>query len=892
MVGETTSIERVGAEIINTYLFDHVWNEPVSEYRSNIRPAKFSKRTVVGTFATTEGNIVLPTEREAYIVWTVGSDELGFTLNLNRGEWVDTARCISDYRTKFDFYDIQGRMFHKSGVYIRYNSDRRVMFIAAKKELIYKCSSIETINRNEVFLTTSFDSSIANDITLLSFKVGSLDSNDTDYQLEVDKLLAKARPETIIIYKNGVEITQGGSPNLTHGDWFDFIVDENIVFAFDVDLVSTHESPAYLSETDEMWKQLIHIPKALNPDNCICTHDTCDFYIRRAEGTTPYGLYMHRVAEHSVTQVTHNDFSIPLIVIDAYRDYLKEQEIFVHVVVRRHDKDNYLIPDANYIFLLYSDTHDDQRIIDILCGLGPSNIPWWRATNLEYSIFVRMMFDTPNSLLIDKDLMNEYIDALGYFHVINLLCPRILDTTVVEPNHTFIINKPMIYQNYDTYPLLYLNGKHIPFSKIKYSNTPDNTIFLTLDENLVIKKNDIITTIFCLSSNNKCCAFELDTDNLVINLPYTDPVVYLKTDTANNETIVGVNGTYLKSFMEVNQGDNIYGYRDNHDGTCTLTFNNQYIGGYFVIQNRYATYRLSYDITELVTSGKTMAINLEQQDADTLEFAPILNIENTAVYYNNKYLVKGIDYNITTLKDKDGNICNIELIIQSMDHYTDDMNQLDILINQDAIYDNSFGFMIDDKLYDDTPVNLMYSDIATCHVAGTLERNITNKGNYTLLPNGKYETGSIWELQTAVPRMVIDFIAKYSDRTDSDRIAILNEYFKELPEKEPDVIVIDEKHRIYSSFLNELIRLTLEGSVTVTIDPDQDRLDSALMQFDTIKSNDVVFGNLDQRFVDYYPQYVNQEIPPEYKTTVDYLINTYLPKNKYPSLHSVAEECR
>ena len=887
----TISTERACAEILNTYLFENVWNEPVSEYRSNIAPAKFMTNAVVGSVATTEGNIPLPTERETYYLWSVGSDELAVNLAIPDRTWVSTSDCITKHRVKIDFYDVYGRMASKCAVYLRYSNDRRCLLIAAKKDMLYKCFDYETIIANRVYLTTYFDSDISNSIRIASFKITTPDTAGSSYQAEIDRLLHNIPEHQRLFFKNGIEITQGGSPALTEGDYIDVIVDTNIVFAFDVDLVTRHERPAYLSIKDKMWKQLIHIPKALNPDNLIYTHDTCDFFIRRKEGVRPHGRYLHRVANASITQVTHNDFAIPILVMDAYRDYLQEQEIEVHVVVRRHDKNNILIREANYLQLLYIAEHDDDKIIDILCGLGPSNIPWWRADNLEQSKFVEMMFDTPNNMNLNQAHMDTYIDTLGYHHVINLLCQRTVDITVAKGfTNSFLLTKPMLYNNYSVIPVVYLNGKHIPFDKVKYVDE-NNSVFVSLDKSIVVKTNDIITTVFYLSGTNRCYKFTLTNDNLKLTIPYREPIVYEEQDTANDKVVLACNRRYTKCFNYIRPGDNIYSRRDNGDGTCTLTFNSNYLGSVFTVQNKYASYQLQQDCTNIVQQGASIAIPLVYGNMDTGEQVPILSKEDVVVYYNGKYLVKDIDYNVSDILDEDDNICATEVVIQSMDHYTDTKNVVEILVNQDIVRDTSSGFVIDNKLYDDSPVNLQYTNTTLVHVAGKLVRDSTNHGNYTLLPENKYHTGDIWEIQTAVPKVISDFIAVYSSKNDDERLNIMNEYFSTAPLPEPEYIVLDGKHRIYSVFLNEVIREILNDSFAISVDPDVNRLDEALGPYVHFKNNDVVYNELDGRFVDYYPQYTNQAVPIDKKATVEYLVANYLPKNTNPSLHSTAEEC-
>ena len=99
---------------------------------------------------------------------------------------------------------------------------------------------------------------------------------------------------------------------------------------------------------------------------------------------------------------------------------------------------------------------------------------------------------------------------------------------------------------------------------------------------------------------------------------------------------------------------------------------------------------------------------------------------------------------------------------------------------------------------------------------------------------------------------------------------------------------MERKRRIYSTMLNSIIHDVLSGKLDIVYDPDISRLNSAIRPYLYLKSMDLVFkqGN-DQRFLDYYPQYINYEIDTALKPVIDLLIRTYMPKNIDPTMEVV-----
>lgn len=883
--------ESICCHVINHYLFDKVWNESPSEYRVNIKPTLMKKGSSVGSFSLLDATIMLPTASDSYYVWAISAEDFNIGLKFPDNTWVDGEEVANTYNTLLQLYSVSGSMLHKGFTYYRYNLSRSVIFIAVKKDMVRKC--IPTMNEVEdVYLTVYFDSDIQNDIRVISRqKTNKVTENN--FRREIDTILNSCTNlDQLQIYKNGIEVTPDKNKlTWSNGDYIDVVVDENIVFAVDIDITYQDQNPVFLSEKDSIWKQLIHIPKASNPDNKVITHNTCDFWIRRRLTEDAYGKYLHRVKADDrrpvVNQVTHNDMAIPLFVLDAYRDYLQCEEISIHLVVRIHDKDNYLIRDASFIDLLY--THDDDKIIDILCGKGPETIPWWRADKLEASKYVEMMFDVPN--IVTVDTLKEYVDALGFYHIINILCKRIIDIQVTDAfSNDLTFNLPLLYSGFSVVPIVYLNGRVLRKDQIEYTvDTELNQCALHLKEEVSTKVGDKLVVVIYLDGDKTIYSFEATESNTSIDVPFEEFVVYVEDSTEAKS----INGSHTKRYIPLEAGTNRYSVRTLDTGELRITVAPEYVGKRIYIQNKYCSYRQMFDLTSYTKDGKTIAIPLETQytvSDDTVDSCPIFNIQNIAVYVNGEYLVRDIDYFINSVYDSEGALITHELVIQTMDHFKEgSTDYADLIINVAEVDDISSFFVINNELRDATPVNYYFPNISLAHVAGILERDADYKGVYMKLPDGKYSQGDIFEIQTAIPALIKDFVLKYASNEDKERIRLMNEYFYDFYQIIPKILVMEDKHRIYSTFMNTFIYDVLTGKIQLIFDPDGSRMSDVIKPYLYLKDMDLCFTDISRTFVDFYPQYINYSVTPEVKRFIDFFVNKYMPENLDPTVEVVYE---
>lgn len=878
-----TEQDRLCCEAVNTYLFEKVWNEPVSEYRQNFKPILVKSKSLTGSFSLNGRTITLPTLNTPYYLWLLDTDTINIEANCQELTWLSLAEINDKYRVLIHIYGDDGAILNKSCTFVMYTRNKEGMLIAARKDMVNKTIPFGAIPN--IYITAYYDSDIPNDVEILSFGADAY-RRKNEYEKNLLNFIAKATDKNqLLMFKNGTQVNEISSIEL--GSYYDLILDKNIIFAFDIDVTNTNQDPVYLSKRDSVWKQLIHIPKALNPDNKILTHNTCDFFIRSYEGDK--GRYLHRIHPFSVTQVTHNDFGISLDVLDAYRDYLASQLLTIHVVCRQHDKDNVLIRDACYIDLLYSDKHNDKQIIDFLCDRSETKIEWWTAAVTEQSKYVEMMFDTPNGIVAthpDK-VMQNYVDGLGIFPIMNVICNRIFDVTITDAfDNRLTFTVPTLYIDKEIDVLVYRNGKLIDSSLYHVERLDDGTAEIIFNNILLFKRGDKLTFIIHLDSanKNKSTAFTPSEDNRTVVIDYKKYTVWHEKEPANKTPASGIVSKYNKVYEPILPGSGIFA-EISKDDKNSLIFTDTSDGEHFYIQDIETLFHIRQDISDIMKLGHSITIPLTSPLPGTTENIPIFNFTNLSVYLNGKYLIKGLDYFVNKVTDEDGNFASYEVVIQTMDYFERDTpDTVDIYVYLAQSEDRSYGFAINNKLFDNTPVNQYFENISTLFIDGKLNRNSLYKGVYIEVPKGDCEEGSSWELATAVPKFIRDFIEKYSTNEDVKRINVMNEYFNKLNDTLPNPYVMKTKHRIYSITLNNFINDLLEGKIIATDEPDEDRLKKIFSPYLTLTKLDLVFsGNIDQQFVDFYPQYTDREILPSQRHIIERFVKVFMPANINPT---------
>ena len=874
------SYDEIIAHAINTYILDKVWNEPYSEFRENIQPILLNDKSCIGNFISIYGTVLpLPTKTSAYYVYGLSNIDMHIDINIPVNTWIDTATIANTYHTLFHLYTLKGIMCCKSYVYLRYSSDRQFIYIAIDKRMLKKIDKTSSIK--DIYFTIYYDSDQPNPITIDSFRIAT-DNSDYTYTIRINNFLTDVSDiQHFTLFVNGKEYSNG-SYIPQYNDYIDLINDKNIIGTFTVDLTDIDYGKVYNSTMDNCYKYVIHIPKALNPTNKVITHNTCDMYVIGNEKVNGahIGLYLHRCANISVGQITHNDFSVPLHIVDAFRDHLQQQNVSIKVLLRQHDKNNTLIRDKNYIDLLY--THDDRDIVQFLTGnkLQYPQLSFWNAQELEKSTYVKYLLDAPEN--ITNQFITEYTEGLGYYHMVSLICERVIYNTIT-PSFTgsLSLTKPYLYRGYKLEPIVYLNGRKILRDYISITYEDDQFITIQLTDNVPYTVGDIMTIVLYLDGNKKIYSHTPTITNPYINIDFDKIQVYEVTSQYTQYKGLQHSSNTLYTLVKPNYG--YYVTLPNNDGTTQVLFSEVCYGKKYIIISEYNTYYFNLDIDAIVSTGGNIVFNLEYKDVTETEIHPILNIKNSSVYLNGRYLIKDLGYRIIPVTNKENTgISFVQFILQGFDHLLDSGNRLEIYLHMAEEEDRSYHFVRENIVTDHTPINIWFPTLTCCHVNGLLETNVQDYGRYIQLPLGKYNNGDAFEVQTAIPKIINDFLKKYHDNDDKARLVLLNEYFGKNTIELPSLILLPQNYRIYSVFLNYIIRKILfEGFIFID-DPDDFRRTHQLEEYKYLMDFDIVYTINEKvmEYIDYYPSYQQYTGTIEQYAMIRKLIEAYAPKDK------------
>ena len=877
------SIEQTISQALNTFIFHNVWNESPSEYRTNIIPNMYQKHSVNGSIRLFGKTIFLPTNKDPYFVFLLTPKSThGLSVkNLPVEEWIDTERLCNEFDILFHFYHISGKMLSKKYTYI-YSLPYQNGYIVAVNKTMFNyhlnvsdlwMDNIETGTKESAMRATIYyDSDITNKITVASYKIPFRDTAYKDRQAIIDFLEAHDKTK-ITMFKDGYQFTVVNRSSIPDNCYVDLIYDENIVFTFDVDLTDQNVNYTFLSDKDETYKQIVHTPKEYNPNNELYTHNTMEIYVID-KNNSDKGLYLHRCAKNSVTQITHNDVAIPTYILNAYRDSLETQDIKLHITVRKHNKDNVLIRDKSYIDMLYA--LDDNAILQHLAGRISEDLYFWKASELEKTKYVESMFDVLN--IVTPENLFDYVEGLGYYHVLALLTKRLTHTKVTDAYRGSLnYSKPYLYQNYNIYPLVYLNGKKINNKYITYNNYDPSYVSINTSK-IGTTIGDIISVEMLVDDNTRCYKIEVNEDNRAISIPYSD--FTLIEERKMTGTAKGINHSSNYYYIEFTEYTNniLIDKDENLEGFTKIYFNSTMYDKTILIQPKRSVYRFNKNLDEDIKNGKPLTETIETYiyNDENYHLVPIWYTPSLRVYLNGRYLTEGIDYKVETFNSFEGNLSFKQLVIYNYEYLKEKDNVLEYFVTSAEIENDTNGFNINNKLYSDTELALLFENITTVHVDGYLENNVISKGNYLSIPSDKYREGAIFSTVTSIPSIMKEYLDKYHPNDDLDRLKIITDYFYGKTPEEPNLIVLDNSHKLYSIYTSLIIYDILNGKFEISYDPDIARIVSQFKDYEYIRRLDITLNkesDVDIKFCDIYPHYreLNVENIETYRTIQTYL---------------------
>ena len=877
----TIPTEQILISALNRFCFREIWNEVLNELRANIAPTSISERSKNGTVTFYGQQYQLPDTTSPFYLYSIPVQLMYvYTARQLPSDWIHAEDLCNKYDILLHVYHLTGKMCPKSHIYFKRIGSYVIM--AIRKTAIERF--IPFAQKNDIRLTMYLDSDSLRDVTCKSFYIPYTDHSFVE-RTKVDNYI-KSHPEPlskVMVYSNGYEIPYTNAGSLELGTYVDVIHDSNTILNFTVDLSDPTQAHVYYSDRDELYKQIIHIPKHLNPDNKLLTHNTCDIHVRGLDinGNPGKGLYLHRCADESVDQITHNDISIPTYILDAYRDYLETQSIEVRIMYRQHDKDNHLIRDKNYVDLLY--TLDDKTIVDHLMGRISSKLSFWKASELEKSKYVEMMFDVPN--VVTPETMWDYVEGLGYYHVLALLCQKIVSSYMYEGHTNHLrVGKPYVYYDKTIFPLVYLDGVKVPSNHVTCSHVDELTIDVGIADHINIPSNTTMTVEMFLGGNTETFAIEPHAGEVNITVPFTELVILEEFDISIHPADA-LDEKRTRAYVQFTDfpGNVIF---TKTEKSTSILFGPTCYGRKFIIQNRECVFRGERYLDADLLQGNPIYITLEDGVIDQGYTAPLWDPRTVKVFFNGHYLIQGIDYEIYETRDRNDKFCCYQISMQNYEYMKSSDNYIEWFVTSSVVENKVTGYVIDDQAAVQDSLALLFDNLTTVHVAGSLERDVQDHGNIIQLPIGKYEQGVPFEVMTTVPKLLQDFLSKYHPNTDTERLSILNEYFYGKQPIYPDTIVIPNSHKCFSNYtvmiVRDIVNKTLAG---ISVDADLERMKSQFVNYQHVFARDLVMQeSLDLMFVDVYPHYTDMVVEgPELYKLLQAFIKLVMPKDTYTS---------
>ncbi len=890
---------------LNLYLFQEVWNETYRALRNNIRPIRYKQRAITGSMSIEDVHFLLPNTRDPFYIFILKRETIP-ALTWPKAlpeEWIPSDVLCNDYQILLDSYHIHGVMFHKKHVFIKKCKMNESFIIAINKTMIAK-TLLTPADMDGVRFTIYYDYDLVNNITVYSFDVPPWDSNLAErYNIyrtytNLQSTEVEDRKPAVIFFLNGIETQATGAANMPLDCHVDIIFDRNVALDFIYDLTDPNLNVGYFSEMDECDKTIVHIPKDYNPNNWMITHNAIEIYVRKKaperDGTYK-GLYLHRCADRSVGQITHQDISIPNYILDAYRDYLDTPEIILRVIWRQHKDINVLIRDKNYIDILYQ-VNEDQAIIQYLGGLHiwTQAFYFWTANYLEQSLFVKSIFDIPDIVTVEN--MTLYIEALGYYNTMFLLSKHIHRCVITEAYAGgYVFAKPIVYRGYPVAAIAYANGIHIPDYEMSLSQISDSQVAVKFPERIneegtqltVELHRDGIRDIYRIIPN---------ANNAAIEIPYTDFDLIEEVDCLSPITKYGK--TTSRGFVLIKNFAGQIAITTTSDGKLRLTFSNVCYNRRFYIQAKPRVYvwhssieQDNIDIQSKVEDGDLLAFSLEKtvkyelldgqielvQDQDKV---PIWDVDSIISFVNNRYLTRNIDFTVQTVthvSDQAENpvVMNV-IVIQNLSYLkSNGTNTLEVYCTSGNDESLEQGFCAPRLLYTENDLSkatvsavlhdnkaVLFSDgCSIIHVDGYYT-DADVKANYiTKDPTWKFRdwvTGNPIEIRTTVPYFLSDYMKRYHVNDDIERIDTINEYYFNRVLKRIPIEVLETPHLLYSIYLATILHDVIRHKLAISYDPDGERMLAQLVQYDYLKEVDLVLQKqIDLTYADTFPHYLS-----------------------------------
>lgn len=830
-------------ELTTQKIFEDIFNYTAITLRNNVKLTLLNKgKAVKSMIYNSIITAMMPDTVNQYYLFACDNVALNNLLGTTK-QWVNIETLLNTNKVNIDFVTSSNKMIPKKLIY-GYVDSSNVVIIAINIKAYSRLAST-----TETYLTINLDTDDVGDRTVISHIPG-INNNINNLLARVNSTPEHQRLGFIngFVYRNDIFQTAGNSAI----DYYELYCDGNVKFTFTVNL---DERKTYMSSEENLYKDIIIIPQDLI-HNKVCTYDTISIVVRTHLGK---GVYLPFIADKSVSQLTHACFSISSYLIDAALDKLNATTGELLVIVSDYSKTNVNIPNGSVTEQLYH--LSDERIMKVLTGDSNNQVDYWLANNLEKRMYGKYLTNIEELGTYDASLINRQIESLGYYPFTNLLCTHNGEiNNLSSPVTDFTIKKPPFWIGVDLYPLVYLDGDKIPNDRYTVTQT-DTHVNVTFDIPLPIYFTYSVLQYELIvepkSSIYRCAPSDTIGSITIPKQGNTSLHVFYK-GTYQLENIDGSEHFgYNKLFIE----NNVYYSIIEDDASYVFIFNNYAYGNEFVFMYDDITTINNHPNVD-ISAGKTLSFITTGKLFNSVDQLNILTPGEYEVYLNGRFMVDGIDYCSTLLKDDD-TIGGCSITVQNLKFIKAvEANSVEIFKTDRKIVSSDTGYVVEGVIPRNINNEAWFKGISRLFVNGKLVPFdcVTVFDTHYQIDSKYSGNGYIYHFVNTVSNDFYNAYQPYVAPSYFTGRTEISEFFtRGYSYTYPNPIIITYGNRIFSSYLNEIIRRILDNTITVNYINDDEDIINQLINYEYLKEFDVFFksdNKINQKFVDVYPGYL------------------------------------
>lgn len=852
-------------EHLNDTFFHQVWNATQDHGRANFQLYKAAPRLQIGAVPVNLSVVGLPTTDTVYAVYRVPYDFFGRYTTLPDSVWTTDTAVVNQSGVMLTAYSATGRVIPFGQIFFRYDPVISQVLVA----IPYLVSSVCTGETYpDLYMTVNKDTSRATPIAANTYMITSVAGSLTIAQGAITTAVSRFPHGTIVVV-NGWVYDPAHVPTLKVGDVVEVVSDPDIVGYCDIS-VDDNQTGYYSTKFAE-YREVLHVPRALNPDNLIITTDTIDVVV--FDPVTHKGAYGVRVNPHALESITHQDYSMSRSVIQAFQNGLGATTVQVRIYVRYATQPKKLVEDANYILDMY--TLDDTEILKQLVGESSNQIPEWSAPYLEQSSLLTLMHEFDGFGMTEA--LSKFTEAMGYYGVTSALAQSMRYYTY-QGGQVEII-KPARLVGRKCNPIVYLNGRKIPATSIGVSDYDSRGFFLGFTADAHVPVGARIGVYIAEDYPQAPAIFTPTSSTPSILLDSDDYALFVAYDyTADQPTWEDVS---RRGYREILPSPADYSVVVNSDGTATYKVKPVHYGSVMYLVPLYGLSTASFNLDPILIDKEAIVFPLEITDSAG-NLIPAIGVTTAEVYINGYRIIEGIDYTLDPILGPNGDILQSLLVVSNRDYLQLDQtgNVMEVVMHGDVIASQDKGYVISNMMHRLMPPMLWSKSCGRVFAHGLLIENIEEMGT-TVVSQDHIDDGSPYLLQWDVPYGVIKLMGSLSPNDDVSLKVRVDRVLGMVHPTYPQTVIIEHLYALYSPYLATIVNDVGNGTFAIVNDPKDDTFLTQFLPYADLLPRDPTLGSsntlIDRRFVSLAAHYANFAVQdPVQMMMIQRLINLLL----------------